>query len=125
MPNSVSKRTKHTGVKLRIDDEVVVLAGKEKGKRGKIMTINRKRRLLVVQGINLARRFQRPSQENPQGGSLELERPLDISNVAYYDAKSKKGKRLGYILGGSKKKMRALREKGQLHELKESAKISS
>ena len=91
MSRSVPKRTKHSSVKLKIDDEVVVLAGKEKGKRGKIMALNRKRNILVVQGINLMRRFQRQTQENPQGGSIELERPLHLSNVAYYDARSKKG----------------------------------
>ena len=125
MSNPDSKRTKHTRVKLKIDDEVIVLAGREKGKRGKIMAVNRKRNILVVQGVNLMRRFQRPSQENPQGGSLELERPLHLSNVAYYDSKSKQGRRLGYLLKDSKQKSRALRDKGQLQEIKDSAKPAS
>ena len=116
------RRTKHTRVKLKLDDEVIVLAGKEKGKRGKIMAINRKRNTLVIQGVKLLRRFQRPSQENPQGGSLELESPLHLSNVAYYDSKSKKGRRLGFLLKEPKKKLRALREKGSLEEIKENSK---
>ena len=118
----LSKRTKHTSVKLKVGDEIVVLAGREKGKRGKIMLINRKRNILVAQGVNLIRRFQRRTQENPQGGSLELESPLHLSNVAYYDPNSKKGRRLGFIQSKeSKKKLRALREKGELHEIKEEA----
>lgn len=124
MSQSISKRTKHTRVKLRVDDEVVVIAGKEKGKRGKIMALNRKRNILVVQGINLRPQFQRPTQENPKGGSLEIERPLHLSNVAYYETKTKKAKRLAYIVKAPKEKLRALRDKGKLDELKESAKTS-
>ena len=125
MPKSPSKSIKHPCFKLKVDDEVIVLSGKDKGKRGKIMAINRDRNILVVQGINLIRRFQRPSQENPKGGILELERPLHFSNVAYYDSKSKKGMRLGYLLKGPKQKRRAFREKGQLREIKESLKSSA
>ncbi len=97
--------------KLKMDDEVIVLAGREKGKRGRIMAIDRRRGRVVVQGINKLRRFQKPTQENPKGGILELERPMHISNVAYYDSKHKKGCRLGYKIA-SGQKLRLMRCKG-------------
>jgi len=80
---------------LRNGDEAIVVAGAQKGKRGKIMTIDRKKNRVVVQNVNKRKRFQRPSQENPQGGVIEIEMPLHLSNVLFYDAKAKKGVRLG------------------------------
>ncbi len=117
-------RNKHTCVKLRIDDEVVILSGKEKDKRGRIMSIDRTRGRVVVQGVNRARRFQKPTQENPQGGQLEIEMPLHISNVAYYDAKNKKGVRLSYQ-NIDDKKVRAFREDGKFREIKEKSRKSN
>ncbi len=108
-------------VKLKKADEIIVIAGKEKGKRGKIMSIDRNRNRVVIQGVNLVKRFQRKTQENPQGESLELEMPLHLSNVAYYDSKTKQGKKLGYVFKKSEKgeltKKRAIRENGKLREL--------
>ena len=95
----MAKKTKETNkfrrIKLKIEDEVVVIAGKEKGKRGKIMHIDKARGRVFVQGLNRVSRFQRPTQENPQGGVIEVESPIDISNVMFYDSKLKRGVRLG------------------------------
>lgn len=99
--------------KLRRDDEVIVIAGKEKGKRGKIMFIDRGGERVVVQGVNKRRRFQRPTQENPQGGSLEIEAPLEISNVMFYDSKQKKGVKLGSKTLEGGKKVRVTRPEGR------------
>ena len=81
--------------KLKKDDEVIVIAGSEKGKRGKIMYVDHAKGKVFVQGIKKLKRFQRPTQENPKGGILELEAGIHISNVMFYDSKSKKGVRLG------------------------------
>lgn len=89
--------------KLRKDDEVIVIAGKEKGKRGKIMAFDKARNKVVVQGVNRLKRFQRPSQENPKGGVVEIEQGLPLANVLFYDSKSKKGVRLGYKTTDGKK----------------------
>jgi len=89
--------------KLRKDDEVIVIAGKEKGKRGKIMAFDKTRNKVVVQGVNRLKRFQRPSQENPKGGILEIEQGLPLANVLFYDSKGKKGVRLGYKIADGKK----------------------
>ncbi len=99
--------------KLRKDDEVIVIAGREKGKRGKIMFIDRAGERVVVQGINKRKRFQRPSQENPQGGVLEIEAPFEISNVMFYDAKQKKGVRLGFKVKDDGNKVRVVRPEGR------------
>ncbi|HMU84611.1 MAG TPA: 50S ribosomal protein L24, partial [Leptospiraceae bacterium] len=66
--------------KLRKDDEVIVIAGKQKGKRGKIMSLDKAKARIIVQGVNRVKRFQRPSQENPKGGTVELEQSMPISN---------------------------------------------
>lgn len=98
--------------KLKKDDEVIVISGKEKGKRGKIMSFDKKRSKVIVQGVNRLKRFQRPSQENPKGGTVEIEQGLPLSNVLFYDAKSKKGVRLGYkVVDG--KKVRVTRPDGR------------
>ena len=109
-------------VKLKRDDEVIVLAGKDKGKRGRIMFIDRMRQRVVVQGINTLIRFQRRTQENPQGGRIAIERPLALSNVAFYDSKSRQGKRLGCQWDHAGKKSRAIRDKGALRELRDKEK---
>jgi large subunit ribosomal protein L24 len=111
---------KHVRVKLKTGDEVVVIAGREKGKRGEIMFIDKRRNRVVVQGINKITRFQRPTQENPQGGSIEIEQGVHISNVMYYDSKAKQGRRLGYSVeeGGAKSRVMRL-PKGERKEIKE------
>ncbi len=101
-----------------MDDEVIVISGPEKGKRGRVMYIDRLRNRVIVQGINLSRRFQRPSQENPQGSSVEIERPLHLSNIAYYDVRTKGGKRLGYQINKEGMKTRIFHEKGQVRDAK-------
>ncbi|EIE03286.1 MULTISPECIES: 50S ribosomal protein L24 [Leptospira] len=98
-----SEYTKFKSVRLHKDDEVVVIAGKEKGKKGKILVIDKKRDRVVVEGLNKRKRFLRPTQENPQGGIVEVEAPMHISNVMFYDSKKKKGVRLGYQENKGKK----------------------
>lgn len=111
---------KHTRIKLKNGDEVVVIAGREKGKRGEIMFIDKPRERVVVQGVNKIKRFQRPTQENPQGGVIEIEQGLHISNIMYYDSKAKQGRRLGYMVSADGVKSRAMRmPKGELKEIKE------
>lgn len=103
---------KHRKVLLKVDDEVIVISGREKGKRGKVMFLDKVKDRIFVQGVNKRKRFQRPSQENPQGGEIELESPLHLSNVMFYDSKSKKGVRLGVKIQGDKK-VRVTRPEGK------------
>ena len=99
-------------IKLKRDDEVIVVAGSQKGKRGKIMFIDRAKTRVFVQGVNKIKRFQRPTQENPQGGVVEIEASINLSNVMFYDAKAKKGVKLGYQKKGDKK-VRVTRPEGR------------
>lgn len=66
---------------IRKGDTVQVLKGKDAGKRGKVLKVDPTRRRVVVEGINRARKHMRPSQANPQGGVVDWELPLDVSNV--------------------------------------------
>jgi large subunit ribosomal protein L24 len=91
-----SDYTKFKRVKLQKDDEVVVIAGKDKGKKGKILAIDKKRDRVFVEGVNKRKRFVRPTQENPQGGQIEIEFPIHISNVMFFDSKKKSGVRVGF-----------------------------
>lgn len=112
------KRTKKQEItplstRIKKDDEVVVVAGSEKGKRGKVMHIDTDKNRIVVQGVKRIKRYQRPSQENPQGGEIELETGIHISNVMYYDSKLKKGVKLGRKVGSDGKKTRVTRPEGK------------
>lgn len=89
---------------IRKDDTVEVLAGDDKGKRGKVLRINREANKVVVEGINRVYRHLKPSRLNPQGGRLSKEMPIDASNVALVDPTTNKATRVGvkYLDDGSK-----------------------
>lgn len=81
---------------IRKDDEVEVIAGDHKGQRGKVLKVDTKKGLVLVQGINMVYRHVRPSRRNPQGGRLQKEAPIHISNVLPVDAKAGRGKRVHF-----------------------------
>jgi len=82
-------------LKLKTGDLVQVIAGKDKGKQGKIVGVQIKNDRVVVEGVNKVKRHTRPSQQNPQGGILEKEIPIHISNVMIVDPKTGKPSRIG------------------------------
>ncbi len=90
-----------SAVRIKKGDTVKVIAGKDKGKEGKVMSINAKKHKAVVEGINMVTKHAKPSQSNPQGGILHQEAPIDISNIAYVI----KGKttKIGYEFRDGKK----------------------
>ena len=75
---------------IRIDDIVEVIAGDDKGKRGKVLAVNREAGKVTVQGVNLVYRHMKPSRANPQGGRLSKEMPLNASNVQLIDPSTNK-----------------------------------
>ena len=79
--------------RLRKGDEVVVMSGKDKGKKGKIARIFAEEGKVIIEGINLVKRHLRPTARNPQGGILEKEAPIHASNVMFLDPKTGKGSR--------------------------------
>nr|WP_319495607.1 50S ribosomal protein L24 [uncultured Desulfobacter sp.] len=68
-------------MRIKKDDKVKVLTGKDKGKIGKVLKVVKKTNRIVVENINMVKVHQRPSQENPQGGIVEKAMPMDVSNL--------------------------------------------
>ena len=90
----------------RIDDEVEVISGGDKGHRGKILTIDRKKNKVVVEGAGKVWKHVRRSQKNPQGGRLSKEMPIAVSNVMMIDPSTGKPSKMGvrYLDDGSKER---------------------
>jgi large subunit ribosomal protein L24 len=80
--------------RLRKGDNVVVMSGKDKGKKGKILRLDLDRDTVVIEGVNLIKRHMRPTPKNPQGGILEKEAPIYASKVMPVDPKTGKGTRV-------------------------------
>jgi len=68
-------------MKIKKGDNVVVIAGNYKGKKGKVLKVFPKEKRALVEGVNIIKKHSRPSQQNPQGGILEKEAPVHISNL--------------------------------------------
>ena len=101
-------------MRIRRDDDVVVLSGKDKGKTGKVLRTEPKKERVFVEGLNIVKRHQRPSALNPnaQAGVIEREGPIHVSNVALVDPKTKKPTRLGATTTSDGKKARVARRSG-------------
>lgn len=82
--------------KLKKGDTVIVIAGSERGKTGKVLSVHPSERTVVVEKLNVIKRHTKPNQKVRQGGILEREAPLAISNVMYYSANLQKGSRVGF-----------------------------
>jgi len=93
--------------KLVTGDEVIVIAGKDKGKRGKITQVilgDRKGTKFLIAGINMVKKHQKPNpQLQVQGGVVEKEAPINASNVAIFNAETSKGDRVGFEVKDGKK----------------------
>lgn len=89
--------------RIKINDGVVVVSGDDRGKRGKVLNVNRTNGRIIIEGINKIKKFVKASQENPKGGVLVIERPLEISNVMYFCEKCKKGVRISVEIKDKKK----------------------
>lgn len=74
---------------VRSGDEVIVTAGKDKGKRGKVMRVITKQDRVIIDGVNVRRKHVKPTQSNPQGGVVSVAMPIHISNVSPVDANKK------------------------------------
>jgi len=90
--------------KIRQDDEVIVIAGKDKGRRGKVLKVIPDSKKVLVSGVNIVKKHVRPNpQKNIQGGIVEQEAALDISNIAIYNTATDKADRVGYKVEDGKK----------------------
>ncbi|MCR5024737.1 MAG: 50S ribosomal protein L24 [Lachnospiraceae bacterium] len=88
-------------LKIKMGDTVKIIAGKDKDKEGKVISINRKTKRIIVEGANMVSKHVKPNVSNPNGGIVSQESPIDISNVMYVH----KGKptRIGFKFENGKK----------------------
>ena len=89
--------------KIKKGDRVVVLAGKDKGRQGNVLRVLPTANRVLVEGVNVVQRHTRPSQTSPQGGIVNKEALLHVSNVAIVDPKSGEATRVGFRMDGDKK----------------------
>ena len=91
------------GLKIRKGDRVVVLSGKDKGKEGVVQLAMPDERKVVVEGVNTAKRHRKARSATEPGGIIEIDKPIDVSNVAVISPKDGKPTRIGYKLVDGKK----------------------
>ena len=99
--------------KIKKGDKVVAITGKDKGKTGEVLRVLRKEERVLVQGLNMVKRHQRPTQQSP-GGIMEKEASVHISNVALIDPKSSKPTRVGTKVIEGERKVRVARRSGEM-----------
>jgi len=97
--------------KYKKGDEVIVKVGKDKGKIGKISKVITSNEKVVISGVNVSKKHQKPSQDS-KGGIIDKEMPIHISNILAYDAKSKKSSKVGFKIEDGKK-IRILKSTGE------------
>ena len=87
-------------------DTVEVIAGDARGTRGKVLSVDPVKRKIVVEGVNRVYKHVRPSRRNPQGGRLQMERPIEISNVMVVNTKTNRPTRIRFQVDADGKKKR-------------------
>ncbi len=99
--------------KIKRDDEVIVIAGRDKGKRGKVLRVLENDRL-IVSGVQMVKKHQKPNpQAGVPGGIIEKEAPIQVSNVAVFNAATKKADRVGFKVLEDGKKIRVFKSSGE------------
>jgi large subunit ribosomal protein L24 len=99
--------------KIKCDDEVIVVAGRDKGKKGKVAKILKDERLIVT-GVQMVKKHQKPNPQAGQpGGIVEQEAPIQISNVALYNAATEKADRVGFKILEDGNKVRIFKSNGE------------
>ena len=100
--------------KIRKDDEVIVLTGRDKGKRGAVLRVVTKTDRVLVEGVNVTKRHVKPTQADPQGGIVQREAPIHISNVALIDPESDRPTRVRYKTLEDGRKVRVAARSGEV-----------
>jgi large subunit ribosomal protein L24 len=98
MYKNTTRATKLFKIKLKKDDKVVVLAGKYKGKTGKVVATQPKDNTVTVEGINIIKKHIKANTKYPQGTILEITKPVHVGKVAIIDPETKKATRIGYVV---------------------------
>jgi large subunit ribosomal protein L24 len=100
-------------IRLKKGDTVVVTTGKYKGKTGKITATHPRENKVTVDGINIVKKAVKPTRANPQGGIIEITKPMWVSKVAIVEPDSKKPSRIGYELAADGTKKRIFKKTGK------------
>ena len=105
-----------TKLKIKKGDKVVVITGRDRGKKGEVLRVLREENRVIVQGVHIVKRHTRQTAANP-GGIVEKEGTIHISNVAHVDPKSGKPTRVGYKVLADGRKVRVARRSGETIDL--------
>ena len=104
------------GQRLKKDDVVVVVAGRDKGRQGRVLKVIPETGRVLVEGINVVKRHTRPTPQNPEGGIIEKEMPVHQSNVMLWDSKEEKPTRVRYRVEEDGSKVRVSVKSGTVLE---------
>lgn len=105
-------------MKIRKDDEVEVLSGKDRGKRGKVHSVDPQKRRVVVAGVHMIKRHQKPGRVRTQAGIIEREAPIALSNVMLICGKCSKATRVAFRFIENGQKVRACKQCGEIIDAK-------
>lgn len=94
------------GLRIKKGDTAVVLTGKNKGKSGRVLSVIPAKEALIIEGVNMVKRHMKPSKKYAQGGIIEKEAPVRLSNVMLLCPKCSKPTRIGNTIPGDGKKLR-------------------
>lgn len=100
-------------IRLKKGDTVVVRIGKYKGQTGKVVATHPAENKVTVEGINVVKKHLKPNRANPQGGIVEVTKPIFVSKVAIVDPSTKKASRIGYTTGKDGEKVRVYKSSGK------------
>lgn len=115
MPRTKKRLESHSNkLHVKKEDTVIVITGKDKGKKGRIIAAYPRQNRVLVEGVNLVKKHQKPTQQNPQGGILDQEAPIHVSNVMLLDPKSGKPTRVGYKVLENGSKVRVAKKSGEV-----------
>lgn len=109
----MSVSTKIFKIRIKKGDTVVVLAGKQKGQTGKVSATHPQENKVTVDGINIVKKHQKPNQQHPQGGIIEITKPIWVSKVAIIEPTSNKPSRIGYSIDKDGNKTRVFKKSGK------------
>lgn len=100
-------------IRLKKGDTVIVLQGKYKGQTGKVTATHPRENKVTVEGVNIVKKHQKPNKAYPQGGIVEITKPIWVSKVAIVDPSTKKASRIGYKIDDKGNKTRVFKSSGK------------
>ena len=94
-------------------DTVAVIAGEDRGKQGRVLSVDAAKNRAIVEGVNIVKKSTKPSAKHPQGGIIEMEAPINLSNINLVDPKTGKPTRVGVRVNDKGEKVRVAKKSGE------------